>query len=712
MNRMMHIIAARGCVARFLLAVGAMLPAVVVGAVLDLAGVDKTVTDVSEISDGVTNSSETQATLTFNIPSAQTYSAVISGNIKVVKSGSATLTLGSATRTYTGGTVVKAGGILKLAANNPTGIGTGNLTIEDGAAVDFNGCLASGGTEDFPAVYAAGTGINGGGALLNTGTQFSNNGFEHVYLTGDLLIYAKYRMNFSTVHTQGYTVRYTGAGQSAFTTIDNSGGGDVSIESGTYTAWGSNDCLGNTPSAGKVHLKGGILNFYGNWTAANDIDVDSFSRVRQGQSGRTATLNGTVTLNDAVAIDGNQKVKLCGEVIAPSAVKNLQISDGNVDVNFAGCFVSNVYMQVYRGTVTFGDGMTMYAPNGYIRHLMQVSSQVMNLTSTINIAAGSDMTFGYFTSGNSSSSTVMTGIVNQAGGTFRTTGCYNATEPDGIRLGHYGNAVSIWNMTGGKIIVDAPYRLNLAISGTSIFNFSDGEVSTTELNVSGRSNGAGHGVWNMTGGVLNIGANGILKSATGSVAYEINLGGGIVRASSDQGFSSSLDMNLTAASGTNVTFDTGSATVALSGVLSGTGGLAKRGSGTLALSGANTYSGTTRLEAGAVAFSQDYPGGDIEIPASALMSSDSPMLSANSIAFSSGKGVRITGADTLDRKKFAGLKLIGESTTAMASAPSLTLVATDGTTIDNGNGVWKLILAENGKALRFGPSFGLIVIMR
>ena len=56
---------------------------------LDLAGVDRTVTDVSELDgyDGVTNTSETQATLTFNLSDGvvQTYGGVISGNIKLVK---------------------------------------------------------------------------------------------------------------------------------------------------------------------------------------------------------------------------------------------------------------------------------------------------------------------------------------------------------------------------------------------------------------------------------------------------------------------------------------------------------------------------------------------------------------------------------------------------------------------------------------------------
>lgn len=325
-------------------------------AALDLAGADRTVTDVSELAaydEGVTNSSATLATLTFDIATDQTYAGVLGGKMKLVKSGTGTLTLSAVTRTYTGGTLVNAGGMLKLGESNKGILGTGAITIADGAAIDFNGCLAAVGN-GMPAIYAAGTGTDGTGAILNTGTAFGNNGFDNLYLTGDLLIYAKYRMNFVTVHTQGHTLRYKGATQSAFKTIDNAQGGDVSIESNLYTAWQSNNCLGNTPSKGKVYLKGGTLNFYGNISVVNDIVVETFSRIRQGQANMTATLSGMVTLNNDVAVDGNQKLKFKGKIESPAAVKSFQISDGTVDVTFDGCFVTNTAIQAYRGTVTLG----------------------------------------------------------------------------------------------------------------------------------------------------------------------------------------------------------------------------------------------------------------------------------------------------------------------------------------------------------------------
>ena len=681
-------------------------------AALDLAGADRTVTDVAELAEydeGVTNSSGTLATLTFDISSDQTYSGALGGKLKLVKSGTGTLTLSALTRTYTGGTLVEAGGKLKLGASNKNILGTGTITIADGAAIDFNGCL-NGVGDGMPDIYAAGTGTDGTGAILNTGTQFGNNGFSNLYLTGDLLIYAKNRMNFVTVHTQGHTLRYKGATQSAFKTIDNSQGGDVSIEANQYTAWNSNNCLGNTPSKGKVYLRGGILNFYGNLTIPNDIVVETSSRIRQGANA-TATLTGTVTLNTSVIVDGNQKLKFKGKVESPASANTFQVSDGNVNVNFDGCFVTNTTLQVYRGTVTLGSGTTIYSPKGLIKHLMQGSSQVANLKSTFTIADGSETTVGYFTSGNSGSNTSITGIVNQVGGVFRTVSCYNTTENDGIRLGHYPQVTTFWNISGGKLIVEGDSNnLNLSINGRGELHISGGQVTTPKIMVNARSTSTGYGVLDMTGGELNIGAGGISKTGNQN-RYSIILGGGTIRASHADGFSSAFNMSLTGSSGTNVTFDTQAANVTLSGVLSGAGGLQKAGAGTLTLSGANTYAGATTVKGGTVAFAQAYPGGDLEIDASALAGASGAVVTAASVAFASGKGVRILNADALNRDSFGASKVIVSSAAQIAELPSLALVASDGTAMADA-GKWCLRLSANGRELRFGLHKGMMVIVR
>ena len=448
-----------------------------------------------------------------------------------------------------------------------------------------------------------------------------------------------------------------------------------------------------------------------------------------GAASVTLTVNGTVLSNMTTTIYRNA-LKLDGGAQVIGGKIYLSQSEGYAGtLTLKNCLVTNLadIAYVYRGVMTLGNGARWVTPSRRINLAQQTKWEYTNTVATLNLEEGSDMTIHCLNCGQNGdykytnvvngvevvSPNVMTSIVNQAGGTFRTTGCYNTDEKDGIRLGHYTNARTIWNMTGGKLIVGDPYRLNMAIAGRSTFNMSGGEVFTTELNMCGRTSGTGYGIWNMTGGELNVGTNGIRKMSTKNVAYEINLGGGIVRASdAERGFTSPLKMNLTGASGTNVTFDTQAATVTLSGVLSGVGGLTKAGTGTLTLSGANTYAGATRLVDGTVAFTQAYPGGDLELPAAATGGTSAPLLSAPSFAFAAGKGVRVTEADTLNATTFGPSKTLVSSTAPLAALPTLSLVASDGSAFADEHGIWRLLLVDGGKTLKFGPVRGTHILLK
>ena len=91
-----------------MLGVLAVFAAGVHAEMLDLAGVDRTVKNVSELAayDGVTNSSEGDpVTLTFTNVTDMVYAGTISGNIRLAKTGVGMLTL-SGDNAYTGGTVI------------------------------------------------------------------------------------------------------------------------------------------------------------------------------------------------------------------------------------------------------------------------------------------------------------------------------------------------------------------------------------------------------------------------------------------------------------------------------------------------------------------------------------------------------------------------------------------------------------------------------
>ena len=144
------------------------------------------------------------------------------------------------------------------------------------------------------------------------------------------------------------------------------------------------------------------------------------------------------------------------------------------------------------------------------------------------------------------------------------------------------------------------------------------------------------------------------------------------------------------------------------------GGLTKRGAGTLTITCTNTYGGATRLEGGTLAFSHEhgYPGGDLEIAAAAVQGPLlAPLLTAHTLAFGAGKGVRVTEADDLDDKTFGPMKTVATFTTPLAELPSLTLVDGNGDELPP-SGLWCLMLTDGGRTLKFGAMRGTQVIFR
>jgi autotransporter-associated beta strand protein len=88
--------------------------------------------------------------------------SLISGSGTLIKSGAGNLTL-SGNNSYTGTTTASAGTI-KLAHANALGTAAAGTTVASGAVVDLNGQNIS----NAEALTISGTGINDGGALINT----------------------------------------------------------------------------------------------------------------------------------------------------------------------------------------------------------------------------------------------------------------------------------------------------------------------------------------------------------------------------------------------------------------------------------------------------------------------------------------------------------------------------------------------------------------
>lgn len=145
-----------------------------------------------------------------------------------------------------------------------------------------------------------------------------------------------------------------------------------------------------------------------------------------------------------------------------------------------------------------------------------------------------------------------------------------------------------------------------------------------------------------------------------------------------------------------------------------TGGLTKKGAGNLTVTGVNTYGGPTRIEQGTLVFATEngYPGGDLELSAETLNGKDAatPLLTAVNFALASGKKVRITQAEKLDKASFAKTKVVASFTQPLAALPELEFVNSDNTVVANAD--YGLRLTDGGKTLKFGLTRGMVLIFR
>jgi autotransporter-associated beta strand protein len=175
-------------------------------------------------------------------------------------------------------------------------------------------------------------------------------------------------------------------------------------------------------------------------------------------------------------------------------------------------------------------------------------------------------------------------------GTFTQTGGANSTLI--LFLGGNSGASGIYNLSGAgqlSAVVE-----NIGSSGTGTFTQTGGINSISSTLHLGNNSGSS-GTYNLKGGTLILQS---LEKGDGAAAF--NFGGGTLKASGI--FSTSLPMTLTSDGG-NANIDTAGYSAALSGVLSGTGGLNKLGSGALTLSALENFSGKTTVNNGTLVFS-------------------------------------------------------------------------------------------------------------
>jgi fibronectin-binding autotransporter adhesin len=505
-----------------------------------------------------------------------THSGAISGSGYLVKNGLGTLVL-EGTNTYTAETVIGMGA-LKVTSDAALGAASANLRMQGGTlwtvgdvtlarSVQSNGnnstFLVESGTTTLQGPLS-GFGVltkTGAGTLKLAGTNTYSGRMEVLAgaLQGDT------SNLFGTIYNFGQVIFDQDTNGSYVGFMQNSGGvtkrgtGTVEFTSNqSYTG-------GTTVEGGTLRLASGVI-----LSSINTLTVD----------GGTFDLNGNTQTFSALAGTG-------GTIALGSGTLTVNQSTSTSfagEITGSGAFVKNGSGTLtLTGANTYSGGTTVNG--GILRGTTESLQGSIVTNAAVYFFQATTGTYAGVMSG--SGSMLVTG-----GGKVILTG--NSTYSGGTTVGA-GNVLQLGN--GGTTGWIAG---NVVTHGTLAFNRSDDVVFAGDISGIGGINLLGPGTVTLTGNNTFLGditVGGTIRAGSdselGPIGNVLRLAGGTVQATAS--FTSTRPFEL--ASGTG-TFDTNGNDLTLSGVVSGSGALAKTGTGTLILAGANTYTGGTNVNAG------------------------------------------------------------------------------------------------------------------
>ncbi len=329
----------------------------------------------------------------------------------------------------------------------------------------------------------------------------------------------------------------------------------------------------------------------------NDITLSggiSFNGNPAAPITQTINLGMTWSANKTIDLPANGNLTLGGSVTAPnseltqSSAVNAGILTLGGNNSFKGLVVNGGTNRITGTTAVNGIGGSsfFYLANG---------SPAFNSTLVIENGANLSVIGGFQDAAVLGRDGGVATVI-QNGGTFNFN--INDGNHEFLFIGASGNpnTRATYDMNGGLLDMNGK-TLGIALGANTLVTGVVNQVSGVITNVGNLYFSPfftqGHGIYNLTGGSIYIGAGGATVFSGG--AYEMNLGGGTIGAVAS--WSSVLNMNLTGVNGPT-TFNPNGNVITLSGALSGTGGLTVAGGGTLELSGANTYTGDTLVNTG------------------------------------------------------------------------------------------------------------------
>lgn len=479
----------------------------------------------------------------------------IGGAASLAITGSATL---NGSNSYTGGTTVTSGGSVSINSANSLGAASSQLTLDNATLTTTNaGQLANG---------ARVINIGAGGAAINinsTGTA----GTGQLYLSTNNTLTGSGAL---TVTGNG-TLGSSGAGNLRITGT-NTFNGSVTLQSG-----GSLEVSANSISTSSAITLGneGELIVNNALNLANNVTVNGGTNsVISFNGGTTGNLTGTVTLNAGATV-------ALRDWWNPATVRGGTIS---------GAISGNGGLTIHSGSGT-GGTLTLSGANSFTGNITANGSSNLTISGSGQLGSGS-----------------YAGNIAMNGGTFTHAGTGAQTisgEVSGSG-GVYASGSGVLTLSGantftGKTTINA----GGSISVSSLNSVTGGSASSSL----GAPTTVANGTIDMTGAAGN---GTLIYTGTGETTDRvINLAAGAnagLSAIIDQSGSGNLKFtsNLTATGGQTHT-------LVLKGSTSGTGEIAgaivdnsgtnktsvtKEGSGVWTLSGANSYTGATTVTGG------------------------------------------------------------------------------------------------------------------
>ncbi|MGB8353237.1 MAG: autotransporter-associated beta strand repeat-containing protein [Chthoniobacteraceae bacterium] len=559
-----------------------------------------------------------------------------------VNSSGAGVTLLSASNTYTGGTTLTAGG---LQLGNNTALGsTVNLLTINGGTLDLNAFNL--GVGNFTG--SGGVVTNNGGSLSTLTVGNGDNGggnYQGVIQDGGGVV-AVTKTGTNTVTLSG-TNTYSGV-----TTVNN----------GTLVLTQPNGSAGFATGVA-FNLTGGTLSLlndssvtFNDISNSNTVNLSGTSTINVNRlaSGTGQTLDiGVVAPSGAFTLNvtggngyvlGMDYLQLNGSATINATTASVAIGSGGTGVfgtgtvTLSGSATGNTIARITTigggGLTVTGGGWTLAGNNTYTG-ATSITGGTLTITGTLGNTAVTD-NGGTLVLGNAAA--IATNPITFSSGTFLTTApmtvANNFADTGAMTIGGSNNLTlsGVFTNSGGNNVLTVNNTGSTVLSGS--VNLSESNTART-LTINGSANvtisgvvanggtGAGgltyagtgtlllnnantySGTTTISSGVVQLGNANTVQNSTVSIGVTNGLAfSSAIGAFNIGGLSGSGNEALTDISGTAVTLSIGgnNASTTYSGVLSGSGAIAKAGSGTLTLSGANTYSGGATLNAGTLVF--------------------------------------------------------------------------------------------------------------